>query len=153
MAESPLGNRFHLIPCRHDWSPDGRWIAFVRARKPDRWDVMIISPQGGEPRALTQIDGIGAAWSHDSQFIAVTDRPSSEKPFQIDRVSVSTGERRQLTFPPPGWWGDIESAFRRMARLLPLFDIRPRVEETFIYQPRTVEKFEGSPTSAIGLTE
>ena len=72
---------------------------------------MIISPQGGEPRALTQIDGIGAAWSHDSQFIAVTDRPSSEKPFQIDRVSVSTGERRQLTFPPPGWWGDIESRF------------------------------------------
>ena len=40
------------------WSPDGRWIAYTRNTRPDLvWygvsELAVISPSGGEPRALT----------------------------------------------------------------------------------------------------
>jgi dipeptidyl aminopeptidase/acylaminoacyl peptidase len=48
------------------WSPDGRWVAFVSARHPERdedsaADVWVVSPEGGEPRRLTSTAG-PASW-------------------------------------------------------------------------------------------
>jgi dipeptidyl aminopeptidase/acylaminoacyl peptidase len=46
------------------WSPDGRWLAFT-ANRGDRNQVHLISPQGGEAFAVTELsEGVsGYAWS------------------------------------------------------------------------------------------
>ncbi len=60
------------------WSPDGRSIAFVSARRPDRETVpyneaYVMSAQGGEPeRRADGLSSIGAlAWLPDSQGLLV----------------------------------------------------------------------------------
>lgn len=94
-----------------NWSPDGRWIAFVRWAAVNRWDVIIISPQGGEPRTVTQIAGVEIAWSLDSKFLAVVDRKSPNDPFHVDRVTLATGERMQITTPESRSYGDLAVQF------------------------------------------
>jgi dipeptidyl aminopeptidase/acylaminoacyl peptidase len=79
-GESPLqltaGEKSATAP---DWSPDGRWIAFVSARgkagkdgkdpKPGLWRIRV---DGGEAEALTEEKGAVAAprWSPDGSRIA-----------------------------------------------------------------------------------
>jgi Tol biopolymer transport system component len=54
------------------WSPDGKWIAFVSDRT-DKRQLYLIAPDGGEPRPLTDVDGVGSfAWSPDGSKIALT---------------------------------------------------------------------------------
>jgi dipeptidyl aminopeptidase/acylaminoacyl peptidase len=57
-----------------DWSPDGKWIAFVSARgdkdaKPNLWRIRV---DGGEAEALTEEKGAVTApsWSPDGKWIA-----------------------------------------------------------------------------------
>jgi Tol biopolymer transport system component/DNA-binding winged helix-turn-helix (wHTH) protein len=59
------------------WSPSGQWIAF-RARTGRHFRIYLISPDGGEPHALTGDDeeqGI-PTWSADGRQIAFGDVPS-----------------------------------------------------------------------------
>ena len=46
------------------------------------------------------------------EWLAVNDRISAEGPtFGLFLLSVETGEKRQLTFPPPGSFGDFHPSF------------------------------------------
>ena len=56
------------------WSPDGRWIAFVRPGDADTPQIYLLPMQGGEARALTNLPkGAGApVWSPDGRTIALT---------------------------------------------------------------------------------
>lgn len=81
---------------RPAWSPDGNTIAFIRGLN----EVMLTSPLGGAQRKLTESRYDSLAWAPDSRSLAIVDRLGNE-PFSIFEVSVSTGERRRLTFPPP----------------------------------------------------
>jgi dipeptidyl aminopeptidase/acylaminoacyl peptidase len=66
------------------WSPDGRWIAFVSDRT-DKRQLYLIAPDGGEPRTVTDVDGVGSfAWSPDGSKIAFT---------MTDPVSDASKER------------------------------------------------------------
>jgi dipeptidyl aminopeptidase/acylaminoacyl peptidase len=67
------------------WSPDGRWLAFVRAERTDNGDgapkvgkpqLWLMPVDGGEPRRLTDHPlGVTApAWSPDSTRLAYTAR-------------------------------------------------------------------------------
>jgi len=57
---------------RPSWSPDGKYIAFVRPRRPGTYgDIFIIDPEGKNPKQLTyDIEADGPSWSPDGNHIA-----------------------------------------------------------------------------------
>jgi len=109
------------------WSPDGRWVAFVSDRpgqvaetKADSKQLYVIDPAGGEARQVTKLDdGVDAfEWAADSKTIAFTTQDPLSKA-QKDRVerygeyTVVNGDERMthlwtvdvtaapVTAPPP----------------------------------------------------
>jgi len=56
------------------WSPDGKWIAFVRPNDKDTPQLFLLPVHGGEARPLTDLPkGAGSpAWSPDGKSIAFT---------------------------------------------------------------------------------
>ncbi len=88
------------------WSPDGRYIAFLRDLPGSKAGVFLVPAIGGPERKLAEISvpeisvmGIGfggLSWFPDGKWLAVTDQNS------VYVLSLSTGEKRKLTFPPAG---------------------------------------------------
>jgi Tol biopolymer transport system component len=117
------------------WSPDGRWIAFLRSLGDSRRsELRLIAPLGGPERRVAQIHLSGGlnitppylAWCPDSTCLVVTDSVGGADPEALFVVSLETGERRQLTHPRAPVKGDAHPAvspdgkwlvFRRMAGL------------------------------------
>jgi Tol biopolymer transport system component/DNA-binding winged helix-turn-helix (wHTH) protein len=89
------------------WSTDGASIAFLRLLPPGA-DVYLIPALGGAERKLGHVSCLGVAtftnpkvsWTPDSKWIALSDRPSDEGECSVVLLSVETGEKRRLTFPP-----------------------------------------------------
>ena len=56
------------------WSPDGKWIAFVRPNEKDTPQIHLLPMRGGEARALTDLPkgAGGPVWSPDGRMIAFT---------------------------------------------------------------------------------
>jgi len=88
------------------WSPDGRYIAFVRDLPGSKAGVYLVPAIGGPERKLAEISvpetsAVGNAfgglsWLPDGKWLAITDLNS------LWALSLSTGEKRKLTFPPAG---------------------------------------------------
>jgi Tol biopolymer transport system component len=102
------------------WSPDGRWIAFLRGDFPARMDplrLLVIPPVAGAEREIARINyGVGwgarPAWTPDSQAVIVPDREGPTGPFSLYRISIDDGRRTRWTFPDaasPGE-GDLDPA-------------------------------------------
>jgi Tol biopolymer transport system component len=94
------------------WSPDGRWIAYLRDALTSV-EVLVIPATGGEARRITSIKDLGRrlpgpyiAWTEDSRSLIVPDKESPAEPFALSLVDAGTGERRRLTTPPKGSFGD-----------------------------------------------
>ena len=94
------------------WSPDGRWIAFERPERPTEMktrksSILLIPSIGGPERKVTVVERAKRsrlAWLPDSTGLIIADgNPSS-----LFTVSIETGEKRQLTKPPEGMWGDVD---------------------------------------------
>ena len=90
------------------WSPDGRQLAFARgsARK---WEILVMPSLGGPERKVTTSAAFLAPsvfWSPDGRFLTFSDQASLGDPASIFLVSVETGERRRLSDPPKGTYGD-----------------------------------------------
>jgi hypothetical protein len=95
---------------RPAWSPDGRQVAFLRNPGPTD-EVYVVSALGGKERRVTAFSGESVAWTADSRGLLISDRKSSAEALAGFLVSVGTGERKQLTFPPAGGFvGDYELA-------------------------------------------
>ena len=95
------------------WSPDGRWIAFLRGEpglalaKHER-ELRLIQPLGGPEREVTRLNvqELSAnpsylTWCPDSKCLIAADSPTERKPDALFVVSLDTGEKRALTNPQP----------------------------------------------------
>ena len=111
------------------WSPNGRWIAFLRGRPEagEKMGLYLISPLGGRERKLaetripsTYLLGTCLAWSPDSRWLAVCDwAEDSPGRLSVFLLSVDSGERRRLTWPPEdSIIGDVLPAFSPDGRML-----------------------------------
>jgi eukaryotic-like serine/threonine-protein kinase len=103
------------------WSPDGRWIAFLRNLPGGKAAVLLIPPIGGPERKLAEIYsghstgsnvvGPFLAWSRDGNWLVIVDQDSSNEPSGLFLLSIETGEKRRLTSPPAHSDGDSSPAF------------------------------------------
>ncbi|MCY9783515.1 S9 family peptidase [Nocardiopsis sp. EMB25] len=99
------------------WSPDGRWIAFLRLDDDDRAQLHVLPADGGEPWKVTDhpLGVSGARWSPDSGRLAYTARvpepgryagvePGKEPPRRITGLKYRddglgfTNDRRSQVF-------------------------------------------------------
>ena len=81
------------------WSPDGRFVAFLRylGTKPAFALMLIPAAGGGESQVAELTAAGGLSWSADGQWLITTDGPPKEK--SIVAVSVATGAKHALTKP------------------------------------------------------
>jgi Tol biopolymer transport system component len=83
------------------WSPDGRWIAFVRADVRMRSGALhLISPIGGPERKVVDRVSGPASWMPDSKSLLITRGPEAGEPQGIFMITIGTGEVRRLTTAP-----------------------------------------------------
>jgi Tol biopolymer transport system component/predicted Ser/Thr protein kinase len=86
------------------WSPDGRWVAFLREVSDQGSSLILLPALGGPERALSDVAGARSfwageryvGWSPDGKWLAVRDGGS------LALVSAETGAKRVLTEPLRG---------------------------------------------------
>jgi Tol biopolymer transport system component len=108
------------------WSPDGRWIAFLRGQaEGGESELRLIPPLGGPERMVTgirvrspSVNPPYLAWCPESNCLVVTNSPGDGKPDALFVVSSESGEKRQLTFPLPLEHGDTNPAISPDGRWL-----------------------------------
>jgi len=108
------------------WSPDGRFIAFVRDLSPEKSAVLLIPALGGPERKIAEIfnpnvvelPSPNLAWSPDGKWLVVSDRDSPKDPNALVLLSVETTEKRKLTSPSPQVFRDGAPAFSPDGRAL-----------------------------------
>ena len=104
------------------WSPDGRFIAFMRQAEPDASGIYVISALGGSERKVADITPYGSwapiavNWSPDSKWLAFPKSSSSgdtaaTERFRIHLVNVETTEEHVLPDPSPDCVNMFQPAF------------------------------------------
>lgn len=83
------------------WSPDGRWIAFVRReREAPRGGVYVVSPLGGSERRIGETvfgdmkQGPTLDWTPDSRWVAIHDDSGLSRPRGLYLLSPKSGEMK-----------------------------------------------------------
>jgi Tol biopolymer transport system component len=98
----------------HDpaWSPDGRFMAFLRLLPSGKDALLLIPAIGGLERKITEVSGgVRPTWSPDGNWLAISDKDPESARFALYLVSVDSGEKRRLTSPPKQFFGDSDPAF------------------------------------------
>ena len=106
------------------WSPDSRFIAFMRQAEPEASGIYLISSLGGAERKLASIthyedwSPIGLSWTADAKWLAFAKATSSASKanfspehFSIHLVNVDTTEERDLPAPSPACVNSWQPAF------------------------------------------
>lgn len=101
-----LGERIYQLTDGSDrsvwprWSPDGRWIAFLRDSGGDeRFQIWLMRRDGKRLRQLTDVMGAGhrdIAWSPDGARLAFVSN-SGGTGYRLEVIEVATGVRSALT--------------------------------------------------------
>ena len=123
-ADSPARFTRHITrELRPAWAPDGGHIACVRETAKGRFSVQVIPVFGSGDRMLAKIS-VGTEdlprvdWSPDGEFLVTEERISNEAPSHLILISANTGERRQISKPPPQSRGDDEAVFSPKGNLV-----------------------------------
>jgi eukaryotic-like serine/threonine-protein kinase len=98
------------------FSPDSRYVAFLRTSQEQKAVYLVPSLGGPERKLANLFPGNmwpGVSYSPDGKFVVVPDKESAGEPLAIYLISVETGERHKLTFPPTGVIGDGSPTFSR----------------------------------------
>ncbi len=81
------------------WSPDGRFVTFVRMAN-GRGEIYRVPAQGGKEERLGEtVDG--CSWSPDGTKLAFISVATAQEKSSVYLLTVETGERKRLTTPPP----------------------------------------------------
>lgn len=115
-VETPRRITTHPAPERGPvWSPDGRFLAFLRVLGP-RADLIMIPAEGGAERVVTQVrsphryiigdPGPFLAWVGDGEHVIFFDQAPGSDASALYLYSLETSEKRQMTSPPAAWRGD-----------------------------------------------
>jgi hypothetical protein len=85
------------------WSPDGRWIAFLRGEtfRGGRSELRLIPPLGGPERKLAELQDVpplpaqprAVAWCPDSNCLVVTDVQAERKPYALFVMPSRSGRK------------------------------------------------------------
>jgi len=99
------------------FSPDGRWIGFLRGQSGGPNELRLIPSLGGPERKLGDIRPRGElwrfaslAWCPDSSCILATDSAGDGTPDALFAIAVDSAEKRQLTAPRYPAAGDTDPA-------------------------------------------
>jgi TolB protein len=105
--------RSALAESEPEWSPDGRWIAFVRAGRTGSAHVYVVRQGGGGVRRVStgSVEDLSPTWSPDSRQLAFV---RNDEAFGVSRVFVTSlqgGRPRPLVGeleldPEATWEGD-----------------------------------------------
>ncbi len=92
------------------WSPDGRYIAFLRFSG-TKGDVMLMPALGGAPRKLRELGFLNPqifalSWTADSKRVLFSQPKQEREPAGIFSLHVETGEAQRLTTSPADSLGD-----------------------------------------------
>ena len=101
------------------WSPDGRFIAFLRQDPGENKSKVVIIPSIGGPERVVGDSAathdiffrtFTAAWTPDSKQLVVVDSNAPGEAEALFLLTIDTSEKRRLT-SPTGSWGDGSPAF------------------------------------------
>jgi Tol biopolymer transport system component/DNA-binding winged helix-turn-helix (wHTH) protein len=111
-SEAPVrltaGSADEICPA---WSPNGRWIAFIR-HYDTRSVILIIPAEGGSEREVYQLptnsvwEYGGLVWTPDGDNLIFPQRKTVEAPSQLVELSLNDRTVHTLTAPQQGWDGD-----------------------------------------------
>ena len=96
------------------WTADGTQLVFVRYQDDGDCGIYKMTAFGGDVIKLTDCEGrdiTGAEISPDGETLVFTERQDPGAPVSIVLFSLKTSEKKFITNPPRGSWGDLEPAF------------------------------------------
>jgi Tol biopolymer transport system component len=108
------------------WSPDGRFIAFLRYLT-ETAAILLIPALSGPAHKIAEIRLADVpapflAWSPDGNSLVISHKDSLKEPAALFVVAIETGGKRRLTSPPPevtgNTSGDTNPAFSPDGRTL-----------------------------------
>ena len=103
---------FNFFPA---WSPDGRYIAFLHAKRGVGVGIFLMPALGGPPRKLHQLDNRqncnqALSWSSDGRFLTFSDGTLGQ-PCQIMQLTIEDLSVRPLSSPPVPSTGDWDAQY------------------------------------------
>jgi Tol biopolymer transport system component len=93
------------------WSPDGRWIAFIRHDEA-RTNILIIPAIGGSEQEVYTLptnhvwEYGGLAWTADGKSLIFPQQTDPQAPSSLVELALDRRTVHQLTTPLRGWDGD-----------------------------------------------
>src|SRR6185295_1958006 len=111
------------------WSPDGKYLAFVR-QSGTQISIFMVPSLGGPERKLYSATsgffslyeyGNSLSWSPDGKYLAFSAKDSPGEPNCIFLLALDSLEKRRVTSPATGLLGDSTPAFSPDGKTLAFF--------------------------------